>query len=183
MNGVHVDFIGNLTRDPEELRFSSNTGNAYLKIGVAVNDYKGPDQKPDTYYMDVTLFGRHAENALNRCRKGTQVLVKGQWRMRHFKRNDGSPGYAHEVSAREFHIFQRAQSNQEEGTENQARPGADQPTVQESMPGDGPADAPGNVQESPPGDTMQDESMETDEANNLDIVEAGDPFGDAEPVQ
>ena len=136
MNGVQVSFIGNVTRDPDELRYAANTGNPYLRIGVAVNDYRGPDEKADTYFMDVILFGRMAESAMTRCRKGNPVFVQGRWRMRHFQRQDGSPGYAHEVSAREFHVFDRTGRGQSNDPEPPETPETDQTVMEVVEEGD-----------------------------------------------
>ncbi len=111
MNGIHSQFFGNLTRDPEELRYAANTGNAYLHVTVAVNDYRGPDQDQDTYFVRTTLFGPNAERAMNRCRKGTRVFVQGKYRFREYQRNDGSKGYSHELTAREFEIVSQPAGN------------------------------------------------------------------------
>ena len=94
MNGPQTTFFGRLTRDPQELRYTANGGVAYITMSVAVNTYRGPDEEPEVHYYEVTLWRRHAENAMNRCRKGQQVYVEGRYSFREYTRRDGTKATA-----------------------------------------------------------------------------------------
>ena len=58
MNGCHVALVGRVTR-PGELKHSQN-GNAYLRVGVMVDDQKRPEDQPPEF-ADVTIWGELAE--------------------------------------------------------------------------------------------------------------------------
>ena len=77
-----VMLIGRLTRDPQ-LRYTPS-GAAVADLGVAVNRYyKGQDgsRQEETCFIDVTVWGRTAENATEYLSKGRQLYVEGYLRM------------------------------------------------------------------------------------------------------
>lgn len=74
--------VGNLTRDPE-LRYSPK-GTAVAQMGLAVNrKWKGEDgqEHEEVAFIDVTAFGRTAENCGQYLRKGRPVLVEGRLKL------------------------------------------------------------------------------------------------------
>lgn len=77
-----VILVGNLTRDPE-LRFTPK-GSAICSMGIAVNrtwTSEGGEKKEETTFIDVTTFGRSAENVSKYLKKGRPVLVEGRLRL------------------------------------------------------------------------------------------------------
>ncbi len=74
-----VLLVGNLTRDPE-LRYTPNN-TAVADLGLAVNrtyqDSQGEMQE-DTTFVDVTVWGRNAENCSQYLAKGSPALVEGR---------------------------------------------------------------------------------------------------------
>ena len=74
---------------------------------MAVNTWHGPDNPQETAFFNVTLFGRMSDQAVRNAVKGQQVFVQGRYSPREYSRQDGSPGYSHDVTAREFRIFPR----------------------------------------------------------------------------
>ncbi len=74
-----VTLVGNLTRDPELKRTKS--GAAVLELGLALNrnwtNEQGQKQEEVTY-VDVTVWGKTAENAAQYLSKGRSVLVEGR---------------------------------------------------------------------------------------------------------
>lgn len=73
-----VILMGNLTRDPE-VRFTPS-GTAVCEIGLAVNERvkSGEQWVEKPVFVDVTLWGKTAENAGNYLTKGRPVLVEGR---------------------------------------------------------------------------------------------------------
>jgi len=74
-----VIMVGNLTRDIE-LRYTGS-GMAIAKTGIATNRrYKtqSGEQKEETCFIDITLFGRAAEVANQYLKKGSKVLIEGR---------------------------------------------------------------------------------------------------------
>ena len=63
---------GNLARDPQPL---NSAGKARTRLVVAANYGRGENHKVD--FIDVTVFGTTAENAVKFLRKGAAVLVEG----------------------------------------------------------------------------------------------------------
>ncbi|NLT69801.1 MAG: single-stranded DNA-binding protein [Verrucomicrobiaceae bacterium] len=74
-----VTLIGNLTRTPELRKTKSD--NSVTELGLALNRawYNENGQKQeDVTFVDVTLWGRNAENAVQYLQKGRSVLVEGR---------------------------------------------------------------------------------------------------------
>ena len=79
LNSVHL--IGNLTRDPE-VRYTPK-GTAVCDLSLAINRVLPPEQesgerREETTYVDVTLWGKTAENAGKYLAKGRSVFVDGR---------------------------------------------------------------------------------------------------------
>lgn len=66
--------IGNLTRDPE-LRKLARSGTSVCDMTIAVNRKHG--EQDDTAFVDVTIWGKLADNCNRYLAKGSQVLVEG----------------------------------------------------------------------------------------------------------
>ena len=74
-----VLLIGNLTRDPE-IRYTPK-GTSVSDIGLAVNE-RGKDAAgnttEETVFVDVTLWGKTAENVGQYMKKGSPLFVEGK---------------------------------------------------------------------------------------------------------
>lgn len=73
-----VIICGNLTRDPE-IKYTQS-GTAVAEVGLAITrKYKqGDQQKEETTFVDVTLWGRTAEVAGEYLAKGRLALIEGR---------------------------------------------------------------------------------------------------------
>jgi single-strand DNA-binding protein len=74
-----VMLIGNLTRDPE-LR-TVQTGTHVCDLGIAINrSWTDPDgqKREEVTFLDITFWGRIAENAAKFLSKGRSVYVEGR---------------------------------------------------------------------------------------------------------
>lgn len=85
-NYNRVLLMGNLTRDPE-IRYPSGGGgregggSAICKFGLAVNrtwKNQSGDKQEETCFVDITVFGRTAENCNEYLRKGRPVFIEGR---------------------------------------------------------------------------------------------------------
>ena len=130
MNGPHLAFFGNLTRDPDK-RFSQNDGNEYVRISVAVNTVMGEERR-ETEYIAVNLYENHMRSAMARATKGTPVYISGRMSHREYQRQDGSRGCELHVHARDFRILHRAPEGYQPAvqTQNELPQGQDQPMEQ-----------------------------------------------------
>ena len=85
-----VFLIGNLTRDPQ-LRYTPS-GSAVADLGLAVNrKYKAQDGtlKEDVCYVNLTAWGRTAENAAEYLSKGSPVFVEGRLKFDQWESKEG----------------------------------------------------------------------------------------------
>lgn len=81
--------IGNLTKDVELNETSSGT--AYCNFSLAVNgESKGADGKRLTYYFPCTAWKNTAENIVKYCKKGSKVLVRGEFQQRDYTDKEGN---------------------------------------------------------------------------------------------
>ena len=78
---------GRLTSDPTPV------GDKGCKFDIAINrSYKKDGERvEDTTYMPVTVWGVLSELVMQRCTKGSQVLVDGRIEVRKFDGDDGTP--------------------------------------------------------------------------------------------
>jgi single-strand DNA-binding protein len=79
LNSVHL--MGNLTRDPE-VRYTPK-GTAVCDISIAINrilpaEQEGGERREEVTYVDVTLWGKTAENAGQYLAKGRSVFIDGR---------------------------------------------------------------------------------------------------------
>jgi single-strand DNA-binding protein len=94
-----VLLMGNLTRDPE-LRFTSS-GSALAKFGLAVNrKYKaGEEWKEEVCFVDITVWGKQAENCAEYLSKGRPVFIDGRLQFSTWETDDGQKRNKLEVVA------------------------------------------------------------------------------------
>ncbi|MEO1942195.1 MAG: single-stranded DNA-binding protein [Campylobacterales bacterium] len=94
-----IILIGNLTRDVE-IKYTQ-TGTPVAKFGLATNrryrDRATGEQREETLFVDVTIFGRSAEVVHQFCRKGRRVLVEGRLAMDQWVAPDGTKRTKHYV--------------------------------------------------------------------------------------
>jgi single-strand DNA-binding protein len=78
-----VFLIGGLTRDPQ-LRYTPS-GTAVADLGLAVTRFRrgqeGQAAQEETCYLDITVWGKQAENATEYLSKGRQVFIEGYLRL------------------------------------------------------------------------------------------------------
>lgn len=77
-NVNQVLLVGRLTRDVETR--SLNSGETLANIGFCVNNRKkqGDEWVDDPVFVDVTAWGRTAENAAKYLSKGSQAYISGR---------------------------------------------------------------------------------------------------------
>jgi len=75
-----VILVGNLTRDPQ-IKYTTG-GTAIAELGMAIGrkwfDKTTNQQKEETTFVDVTLFGKQAEVAGQYLAKGRPVMIEGR---------------------------------------------------------------------------------------------------------
>lgn len=74
-----VMLLGNLTRDPEIRQ--TNKGQSVGDLSIAVNrSWSGEDNQrhEEVTFVDITVWGRNAENAEKYLKKGRSIFVEGR---------------------------------------------------------------------------------------------------------
>ena len=91
-----VILVGNLTRAPA-LRYVADNA-AVCDIGLAVNDRvkRNDEWVEEATFVDVTLWGRTAEVAVEYLTKGSPVLIEGRLRYETWEK-DGQQRSKHKV--------------------------------------------------------------------------------------
>ena len=93
-----VVLVGRLTRDPE-LR-TTNSGLPVSSFTVAVNrNFKNKEGVIEADFINVSIFGKQADNVHKYCFKGSQIGVEGRIQTRSYDAEDGSKRYVTEVIA------------------------------------------------------------------------------------
>lgn len=117
-----VLLMGNLTRDPE-LKFLAN-GTALCKFGLAVNrKYKsGEEWKEDVCFVDITTWGKQAENCAAYLSKGRPVFLTGRLTMNQWETDDGQKRSKLEVTANNVQFLGSRDQGQGQGGGDQQAP-------------------------------------------------------------
>lgn len=98
--------IGRLARDPE-LRFVPSTGMAVTKFTLAVDKELAKDKKQEATsqgkqtadFINITAFGKMAENAATFLAKGKQCAVHGRISTGSYTTQSGEKRYTTEILA------------------------------------------------------------------------------------
>ncbi len=117
-----VLLMGNLTRDPE-LRFTSN-GSALAKFGLAVNrKYKaGEEWKEEVCFVDITVWGKQAENCAEYLSKGRPVFIEGRLQFSSWETDDGQKRNKLEVVANTVQFLGRPEGMGKPGMDTEDVP-------------------------------------------------------------
>ncbi len=93
-----VVLVGRLTRDPEVRTMPS--GNAVASFTLAINrNFKNKDGNIDADFINVSVFGRQAENVGKYITKGSLLGCEGRIQTRSYDAQDGTKRYVTEVIA------------------------------------------------------------------------------------
>ena len=96
--------IGNLGQDPEIKYTQSGSPVANLSVATSERwkDKNTGEQKEQTEWHRVGVFGRLAEIAEQYLKKGSKVFIEGKIQTRDWEDADGNKKYTTEVVAREM---------------------------------------------------------------------------------
>ena len=93
-----VVLVGRLTRDPELRTMPS--GNNVASFTLAINrNFKNKDGNVDADFINVSVFGKQADNVSKYVFKGSLLGVEGRIQTRSYDAQDGSKRYVTEVIA------------------------------------------------------------------------------------
>jgi len=118
-----VILIGNLTRDVE-LKYTPS-GTAIAKFGLATNrTYKDSvtgENKQETMFIDITIFGRSAEVVNQYLSKGRKVLIEGRLVLDQWVDSTGQKRSKHSIVAERVQ-FMDSKASGNDNQYNQTKP-------------------------------------------------------------
>ena len=123
---------GNLTRDPE-IRYSQS-GMAVCTLGLAVNrrrKLQDGSYAEEVDFINVTAFGKTAENANQYLGKGSPIFVEGQLRYESWDTPEGERRSAIKVIADRVQFLGRRSEGH--GAPNQPPPQSQPPAQQQPV--------------------------------------------------
>ena len=132
-----VFLMGNLTRDPE-LRYTPS-GTAVVDFGLAINRtyVTGGEQKQETCFVDVTMWGKRAVVISEYFTKGKPIFIEGRLR---FDTWDSAEGRRTKLSvvAENFEFVGGASGKSDRaGAPPPSKPGKSGPPAREAPPEEG----------------------------------------------
>ena len=108
---------GNLTRDPEE--FKTTTDKTVCKFTIAVNEtYTKEDGTRPVQYFNVVAWGKLAENCLNYLKKGSKISLYGNPQNRSYEK-DGETKYIFEIVATDIEFVGTPKAKEVEETKQE----------------------------------------------------------------
>ena len=134
-----VNLIGRITRDLE-LRYIPNSGTAVTKFNLAVDKGLSKEKKAEMEskgqstadFINITVWGKSAENCANYLVKGQLVGVSGRITTGSYEDKDGKKVYTTEVTATNVHFLEWA--NKDNKNQGFDAPDGFQPTDNDDIP-------------------------------------------------
>lgn len=127
-----VILVGNLGQDPE-IRYQPS-GGAVANLSIATSeswrDKQTGENKEQTEWHRVVLFGKLAEVAGEYLRKGSQVYIEGKLRTRKWQDQSGQDKYTTEIVVNVGGVMQMLGGKQESGQQKKPQQARSQPQRQ-----------------------------------------------------
>ena len=93
---LRLAVIGNVGKDPE-VSFAKESGTTLCKFSVATSKKIKGEEK--TQWINVTCFGKTAENVGQYLKKGREVYVDGDLEVREYVTKEGKAGVSVDLAA------------------------------------------------------------------------------------
>ncbi|MBY8964910.1 single-stranded DNA-binding protein [Algiphilus sp. NNCM1] len=102
-----VILVGNLGQDPEVRYTANGTAVANLRIATSESwrDKQSGEQRENTEWHTVVLFGKTAEIASQYLKKGRQVFIEGKLQTRKWQDKSGNDRYSTEIVANDMQML------------------------------------------------------------------------------
>tara|TARA_A100001037_G_scaffold95247_1_gene86668 strand:+ start:19 stop:441 length:423 start_codon:yes stop_codon:yes gene_type:complete len=130
--------IGNLGQDPEIKYTQSGSPVANLSVATSERwkDKNTGEQKEQTEWHRVVVFGRLAEIAEQYLKKGSKVFIEGKIQTRDWEDAEGNKKYTTEVVAREMTMLDSRASTDSSASssDNSAKDTTKDDNLEEDIP-------------------------------------------------
>lgn len=105
----NVQLLGNLVRDNEYRTFQDNK--KVLNNTIAIQRiYKNQNGEREADFINFVAYEQNADILLNFTRKGSKVLLEGEWRNRTYTKQNGEKAYVSEMLVNRVHLIDRLEN-------------------------------------------------------------------------
>ena len=118
-----VVLVGRLTRDPAELRRSTNNNNAFTSFTIACDNRFTKVEERKTYFIPCVAWGKTAEIVSQYVKKGALVGVEGRLQSRNYDAKDGHKVFVVEIVCDNVQLLESRSVSEQRTSENLAQPG------------------------------------------------------------
>tara|TARA_B100001250_G_scaffold97542_1_gene81845 strand:+ start:915 stop:1331 length:417 start_codon:yes stop_codon:yes gene_type:complete len=128
--------LGNLGSDPDIKYTKAGSPVANLSIATSERwkDKETGEQKEQTEWHRVVVFGRLAEIAEQYLKKGSKVFIEGKIQTRDWEDADGNKKYTTEVVAREMTMLDSRASTNSSASDDTSGESASTKSAEEDIP-------------------------------------------------
>lgn len=110
---VNKTFLsGNLTRNPELRYTPASVPVCEFTLANNRRYISNGQQRDEVCYIDVTIFGKHAEACSRYLQKGSSVLVEGYLSLDQWEGKEGQKRSKHRINAERVEFLDRRDSTQ-----------------------------------------------------------------------
>lgn len=125
--------IGRLTKDPELKYLPSGNNTAVAKFTLAVDRQLSKEKRvemesrnqPTADFINITVWGKQAENVVNYTSKGRLVAVEGRIQTGSYEAKDGTRRYTTEVVANRVQFLEWDDNNSNQYGQQESIGGVD----------------------------------------------------------
>lgn len=130
MGANYVDRHGRFVRDPEEKAYKTKDGGQGIMavFSIAVNNSYG--SKTETSFYDCRIFGKRAEVILKRFKKGSEIVVHGEFEQYEYEK-DGQKRRGWSLNVNDFDF---CGSKNDASTPELGMPGSGMTAADEDIP-------------------------------------------------
>lgn len=111
--------LGRMVKDPD-LRVTQN-GNSQLQFNVAVQRaYKNQSGQYETDFITCIAFGKTADTIAKYFRKGSRIILHGEWRTGSYSDRNGNKVYTNQLHVADFGFVDSKKDQENAGMEQPA---------------------------------------------------------------
>lgn len=108
-----VILSGRIVRDPD-IRYSQSADNmAIARFTLAVDRSHKKSKDEQANFINCTCFGKTAEIVEKYCRKGTKLIVSGEWITGHYTDKAGNKVYTNDCNVAKLEFAESRMQNDE----------------------------------------------------------------------
>ena len=114
---IFITVLGNLGKDPE--MFTSNQGNQYCQFSIAGRSTKKDEQgQYQSEWFRISVFGNYSNTCMQALKKGSKVMVMGDFSVDRWIDKNGSPAVTFNIKADKVQFLDNKEQGPQNSTQN-----------------------------------------------------------------